>query len=136
MAGGSTVSVTNTISVAHDSGLDFYIGTGGGAVINYFGYNLFESTGGGFDPDDYDGNNQLPPRNLEHLFADLSATDLHVEDSGNTAGNNGLDRSAACTDDIDGTTRVDAWDIGAHEGVTGTEELDPKIIRWAEVEPQ
>ena len=113
-----------------------YIETAGGATIDYFGYNLFSSHGGGFDPDDYQGNNQLPPQNLEHLFADLSTSDLHVEDSGHYAGNNGLDLSASFTDDIDGTTRVDAWDIGAHEGVTGTEELDPKIIRWAEVEPQ
>jgi hypothetical protein len=133
--GSGSVSVTNTISVDH-GGIDMYIETAGGATIDYFGYNLFSSHGGGFDPDDYQGNNQLPPQNLEHLFVDLSATDLHLEDSGHYAGNNGLDLSATFTDDIDGTTRVDAWDIGADEGVTGTEELDPKVIRWAEVEPQ
>jgi hypothetical protein len=135
-AGGSIVSVTNTISVAHDSGYDFYIGTGGGAVINYFGYNLFETTAGGFDPDDYDGGNQLPPANLEFLFVTLSSPEnLHLEAGGHRAGNTGLDLSSSFSDDIDGVTRTDVWDIGADEGVTGTDPLTPKILAWEEVEP-
>ena len=124
------------------SPLFFYFG-----VIKFFSqFNNFipdqrrflklKSTGGGFVPDDYQGHNQLPPKNLEHLFVDLSSTDLHLETSGHYAGNNGLDLSSVFTDDIDGTTRVDAWDIGADEGVTGTEELNPKVFSWAEVKPQ
>ena len=45
------------------------------------------------------GNNQLPPANLEHLFADLSVPDLHLETSGHRAGNTGLDLSAEFTGD-------------------------------------
>jgi hypothetical protein len=134
---GSDVGVRNTISVDHGS-LDMYIGTGGGATISYFGYNLFITYGGGFDPDDvaYAGNNQSPPVNLERLFADLSTSDLHLELTGHRAGNRGLDLSSSFTGDIDGTTRTVTWDIGAHEGVPGTAPLPPKIVRWAEVEPQ
>jgi len=43
--------------------------------------------------------------------------------------------SSSFSDDIDGATRADAWDIGADEGVTGTEPLTPKIIAWREIEP-
>ena len=64
-----------------------------------------------------------------------STTDLHLELSGHRAGNRGLDLSSSFTEDIDGTTRTDTWDIGADEGVTGTNPLTPKILRWAEVAP-
>jgi len=126
-AAGNDVGVRNTISVDHGS-LDMYIETGGGATISYYGYNLFSTYGGGFDPNDiaYAGNNQVPPANLEHLFIDLSTTDLHLELSGHRAGNRGLDLSGSFTGDIDGTTRTVTWDIGADEGVTGTAPLPPR----------
>ncbi len=130
-----SITARNTISVNH-GGYDFYIETAGSATIGDFGYNLFSTHSGGFDPNGYSGNNQWPPQDLERLFKDTSTPDLHLETTGHYAGNNGLDLSATFTDDIDGATRVDAWDIGADEGVSGTEELDPKVIRWAEVKPQ
>jgi hypothetical protein len=129
------VAIKNTISVDH-GGLDVYIETAGTATISYFGNNMFLSYGGGFDPNSYDGGNQLPPANLEFLFVTLSSPeDLHLEASGHRAGNTGLDLSSSFSDDIDGTTRTDTWDIGANEAVTGTELLTPKILAWEEVEP-
>jgi hypothetical protein len=131
------VAIKNTISVDHGS-LDMYIETGGTATISYFGYNMFSTYGGGFDPNDvaYAGNNLLPPQNLEYLFVSVSATeDLHLETSGHRAANSGLDLSGSFTDDIDGATRSDAWDLGADEAVSGTAPLTPKILVWQEIEP-
>ena len=130
------MGVRNTISVDHGT-LDMYIETGGGATISYFGYNMFRTHGGGFDPDDiaYAGNNQWPPINLEYLFADLSTNDLHLETLGHRAGNTGLDLSSDFADDIDGETRSVTWDMGADEARTGTDLATPKIMAWQEVAP-
>jgi hypothetical protein len=130
------VAVKNTISVDHGT-LDFYIETAGSATISYFGYNMFSSNGGGFDPNDvaYAGNNQLPPANLDYLFVDVSSTDLHLRPTGNYAGNTGLDLSGDFDDDIDGATRTDAWDMGADESRTGTATATPKVLVWQEIEP-
>ncbi len=38
------------------------------------------------------------------------------------------------TDDIDGATRIGAWDIGADEAISGS--LTPKIVSWREIAPQ
>jgi hypothetical protein len=129
------VAVKNTISVDHGT-LDFYIETAGSATISYFGYNMYSSYGGGFTPSSYQGGNQVPPANLEYLFVSISSPeDLHLESSGHRAGNTGLDLSSVFTDDIDGATRTDAWDLGADEAVTGTELLTPKILVWQEIDP-
>lgn len=109
------VSITNTISVGHDSGLDVYIETAGAATISAFGTNMFTSHGGGFDPDGYEGGNVSPPTDLEDLFVSLSGTiDLHILPIGHTALDAGADLSSRFTDDIDGESRG-AWDIGADE---------------------
>jgi hypothetical protein len=131
---GTTVSIKNTISVNHPAGDDFKLWSN----IAYFDYNMFSSVTPGFATPQ-DGGNQLPPSTLERLFVDVSnpaLPDLHLETWGHHAGNTGLDLSSDFTDDIDGTTRVDSWDIGADEGVTGTDPLPPVIISWKEVEPQ
>ena len=128
------VGVKNTISADHGT-LDMSISSG--ATISYFGYNMFLTHGGGFDPDDiaYAGNNQVPPTNLEHLFVDLSTTNLHLEVSGNRAANTGLDLSSDFADDIDGQTRSGTWDMGADEARTGTDLSTPKVIAWQEIGP-
>ncbi len=126
---GTTVSIKNTISVNHPAGDDFVIWSG----LAYFGNNMFGSVTG-FDPDVQDGGNQLPPSDFNRLFV-TPDQDFHLEPQGHRAGNTGLDLSPAFIDDVEGVTRVDAWDIGADEGVSGTEELDPKVIRWTEVKP-
>jgi hypothetical protein len=132
-AANSSVSVRNTISVNHGT-LDFYIETGGGGTIPYFGYNMFGSYGGGFDPAGYAGFNQAPPVDLDHLFVDTSSIDLHLQPSGNRAGNSGLDLSSDFTLDIDGSTRTDAWDMGADESRSGTDLATPKVLSWNEIE--
>ena len=124
---GSTVSITNTISLG--SATDFtLIGT-----VTSFGNNMFSTTFG-FDPAIYTGN-QSPPADLEDLFISigLGFEDLHLEPTGHTAGNRGLDLSIDFTDDIDGATRTGTWDIGADEAIPGTDK--PRIIRWTEVDP-
>jgi hypothetical protein len=128
------VAVKNTISVDHGT-LDFYIETAGSATISYFGYNMYSTYGGGFEPSTYQGGNQLPPANLDHLFVSRSTGDLHLKPKWHRAGNTGLDLSGEFSDDIDGETRADAWDMGADEGVLGTDRLPPKILSWKEVEP-
>jgi hypothetical protein len=127
---GTTVSVRNTISVNHDAGADFVLWSN----ISYFGNNMYSSVIG-FDPDTHDGGNQLPPANLDHLFVSRSTDDLHLNPKWHHAGNTGLDLSGEFSDDIDGVTRIDGWDIGADEGVSGTNPLPPKILSWKEVEP-
>jgi len=126
-----TVSVMNTISVDHVAGRDFYIETTGTAVITSFGYNLFSTTGGGFDPDGYEGNNQAPPVDLEDLFVTAtSSADLHLESSGHDALDNALDTAAsgASPVDIDGVTRQLTWDIGADEVVVHPHTLTYRSI--------
>ncbi|MCH8005435.1 MAG: right-handed parallel beta-helix repeat-containing protein [Planctomycetes bacterium] len=124
---GSTVSITNTISLG--SGTDVtLIGS-----VTAFGNNMFSTTFG-FDPAIYTGN-QSPPADLENLFISigLGFEDLHLEPTGHTAGNRGLDLSIDFTDDIDGATRTGTWDIGADEAILGTAK--PRIVRWEEVDP-
>ena len=89
----------------------------------------------GFDPADYQGNNQPPPADLDDLFLSITPLfeNLHLEPSGHTAGNKGLDLSSAFGDDIDGVTRIPDWDIGADEAIAGTAK--PKIVGWREVDP-
>ncbi|MCH7797182.1 MAG: right-handed parallel beta-helix repeat-containing protein [Planctomycetes bacterium] len=127
---GATATIRNTISVNHPGGNDFVLN----ASIAFFGNNMF-STVTGFDPDLQDGGHQWPPQNLKHLFIDRSTYDLHLRTKGNYAANAGLDLSAFFKDDIDGDVRVVAWDIGADEGVSGTELLKPKVLRWKEQGP-
>ncbi|MCH7797809.1 MAG: right-handed parallel beta-helix repeat-containing protein [Planctomycetes bacterium] len=129
-AAGATATIRNTISVNHPAGNDFVLN----ASIAFFGNNMF-STVTGFDPDLQNGGNQWPPQNLKHLFISKSTYDLHLRTKGNYAANAGLDLSAVFTDDIDGDVRVVAWDIGADEGVPGTELLNPKVLRWKEQGP-
>ncbi len=128
---GTTVTIRNTISVG-STNYDFeLLGT-----IAYFGYNLF-STVSGFDPDLYQGGNQIPPGDLENLFVSVvdGSEDFHLEPTANRAGNLGLDLSAEFGTDLNGATRTGTWDIGAHEGVAGTEPLSPKLLGWTEIEP-
>ena len=135
---GGDVAVKNTISVDHDTGTgpDIFIDTAGSATISYFGTNMFTSWGGGFNPTDYEGGNQSPPTDLDNLFVSVtSPVDLHIEATGHSAGNTGLDLSADFVDDIDGVVRTGTWDIGADEGVPGATPPKPKIIRWTEVDP-
>jgi hypothetical protein len=126
---GTTVSVKNTISVNHSAGSDFKFWSG----VSEFKNNMYSAVTG-FTPG-AEANSQLPPANLEYLFVDLSTDDFHLETSGHRAGNTGLDLSSAFSNDIDGDTRSGAWDIGADEGVTGTDPLTPKILAWEEIEP-
>jgi len=111
---GSTVGITNTISLG--SGTDVTMA----GSVTAFGYNMFETTSG-FDPNGFEGNNQCPPIGLENLFISITPTaeDLHLEPTGHTAGNTGLDLSSVFTDDIDAETRTGVWDIGADEAISG-----------------
>ncbi|MHC4414018.1 MAG: right-handed parallel beta-helix repeat-containing protein [Planctomycetota bacterium] len=131
---GTTVTIRNTISVNHDSGYDFVLYSN----IDYFGYNMYEPAFViGFDPatcPSCAGGNQTPPGNLESLFVSMAASDYHLEPSGHKAGNTGLNL-ASVTDDVDGETRTGTWDMGADEGVPGTDPPSPTIISWQEVEP-
>ncbi len=126
---GSTVGITNTISLG--SGTDVTMA----GSVTAFGYNMFETTSG-FDPNGFEGNNQCPPIGLENLFISITPTaeDLHLEPTGHTAGNTGLDLSIVFTDDIDAETRTGAWDIGADEAISGG-GTPPRIISWQEVDP-
>ncbi len=84
----------------------------------------------------FDGGHQWPPHNLKHLFVSTSTPDLHLRDSGQYAGNAGLDLSAGFSRDIDDAVRTDTWDMVADEGVPGTLLLNPKVLTWREIEPQ
>jgi photosystem II stability/assembly factor-like uncharacterized protein len=132
-AANSTIGIKNSISVNHGT-LDIYIETTGGATITYFGYNMFLSTGGGFDPNGYEGNNQSPPVDLDDLFRKpASDDDLRLERAGHNALDNGVDLTATFTGDFNGNTRPldGGWDMGADEAAF----VSPRINRWAEVRP-
>jgi hypothetical protein len=116
---GTAVTIRNAISVGNGTS-DFSL-TG---TISYFGYNLY-TTVAGFDPADFQGNNQSPPATVDDLFVTITAgsEDLHLEASGHDALRKGVDLSGSFTDDIDGDTRSVAWDIGADETSTGTSSV-------------
>ncbi len=128
-AAGATATIRNTISVNHSAGSDFELN----ATVAFFGNNM-SSTVIGFNRNQ-NGGHQWPPQNLNHLFISRSTYDLHLTTKGHYAGNAGLDLSAVFTGDIDGDIRVNAWDIGADEGVSNTVLLDPKVLSWAEQDP-
>ncbi len=114
-AGTNTTSVRNTIAVGNGipSASDFKLLSS----ISYFGNNMY-STISSFDPNAYQGGNQAPPANLDDLFVSIVATeDLHLESSGHSAIDTGLDLSASFSDDIDAVARPSgaAWDMGADE---------------------
>jgi hypothetical protein len=70
------------------------------------------------------------------MFVSLAGEDYHLKTSGHKAGNSGTDLSASFTDDVDGATRSQAWDMGADEAVSGTTPTGSKrIASWREVEP-
>jgi len=131
-----TITCRNTICV--NRLYDFMVA--GTMTTNYFGYNMFGTwfSPTGWDPDDYDGNNQTPPADLEDLFYTLTAgiEYYNLEWDGHDAWDTGLDLSASFTLDIDGITRTDAWDIGADEAITGNDLLRCKVLTWHEIEPQ
>ncbi len=58
------------------------------------------------------------------------------EDSGQDAGNAGLDLSGSFSRDIDDAVRTDAWDMGTDEGIPGSILLNPKVLTCRESEPQ
>lgn len=125
----STVDIRNTISVGCLSDDMDLRGT-----VAYFGNNMY-TTFLSFDPDAYQGGNQSPPADIEDLFVSIfpSAEDLHLEPGGHDAGNKGLDLSGLFTGDIDGATRVGAYDLGADEAIPGG--YQPHLISWREIEP-
>ena len=127
----NAISIKNTISVGNTL-YDFRLMYD----ITYFGNNMF-ATVSDFDPGAYQGSNRTPPTDLDDLFVSVTpiSEDLHIEATGHSAGNAGLDLSADFVDDIDGVVRTGTWDIGADEGVPGTTPPKPKIIRWTEVDP-
>jgi len=109
------VTVRNNISI-NNSDDDYDID----ATIDYFGYNMYDGTGGyeGFDPANYQGNNVNPPGDLSQLFASATpgSEDLHlVNHANNTALDNGRDISLCYVRDIDNEERSGSWDIGADE---------------------
>ena len=89
----------------------------------------------GFLPGSYQGNNESPPGALEDLFLSIVSLseNLHLEPSGHSAGNRGLDLSTDFTIDIDNATRSGAWDMGADEAIPGGLL---KITSWREIAPQ
>jgi hypothetical protein len=89
-------------------------------TVNYLGYTMY-STWSGQDPEGFDGNNQSPPADLDDLFVSITAglEDLHVENYGHAALDNGVD-IAGFSNDIDGELRASGtWDLGADE-MSGT----------------
>ncbi len=136
-----TVGIVNTISVDHVTHYDFYVETAGAANLSYFGYNMYSSVGGGFDPADYQGGNQTPPADLADLFKTPAGdADLHLKTSGHNAVDTGLDLSATSgfSTDIDGphvpslagpARRPEAWDIGADEAFL----VEPLYIRYRSI---
>jgi hypothetical protein len=126
---GTSATFRNTISTA-SSNSDFFLE----GTVDYFDYNMYGSTSGGFATG---ANDQLAPLDPDDLFISSSPglENLHLEASGHNAGNRGLALTAAFTDDIDGQVRTGSWDIGADEAIPGTLSTKPKIISWREVEP-
>jgi hypothetical protein len=123
---GTGVSIRNTICVGNTSD-DFDLR----GTVDYFDYNMYSTLSG----PSAGANDQSPPSDPDDLFISVfpGSEDLHLESSGHSAGNNGLDLSADFTTDIDGETRTVPWDIGADDADIGATK--PRIIRWREVEP-
>jgi hypothetical protein len=123
---GTGVTIRNTICVGNTSD-DFDLE----GTVDYFDYNMYSTLSG----TSAGSNDQSPPADLDDLFVSITvdSEDLHLETSGHSAANNGLDLSAEFTTDIDGETRSDPWDIGADEAVFG--DSTPTIISWKEVRP-
>jgi hypothetical protein len=95
---------------------------------------MYTSLGGGFDPNDYEGNTQSPPGDLDDLFRTPTGDkDLRLERAGHNALDNGVDLASTFTGDFNGNTRpLDAgWDLGADEAAF----VQPRINKWAEVKP-
>jgi hypothetical protein len=113
LSGATNITIRNTISVGN-AAEDFQLE----GTIAYFGYNMY-STVANFDPASYQGNNQTPPASLEDLFVSIvaSSEDLHLEASGHSALDTGIDLSATFTIDIEDEARPSGagWDIGADE---------------------
>jgi hypothetical protein len=106
---GTSVTIRNTISVGNTSD-DFDLQ----GTVDYFDYNMYNTTAGGFTTG---SNDQTPPADLENLFYSITAgsENLHLEDSGHNAVDTGADLSANFSTDIDGETRSAPWDLGADE---------------------
>jgi hypothetical protein len=126
---GSTVDIRNTISVGNALD-DFDLRN----LITHFGTNMFSTTNT-FDPLAYQGYNKSPPSDLENLFISIvpGLEDLHLELTGHKAGNWCTTLSIDFTDDIDGETRSETFDMGADEAITGI--ATHNILTWQEVEP-
>ncbi|MHC4767455.1 MAG: right-handed parallel beta-helix repeat-containing protein [Planctomycetota bacterium] len=123
---GTGVSIRNTICVGNTSD-DFDLQ----GTVDYFDYNMYDTLAGL----PAGANDQSPPADPDDLFVSIApgSEDLHLETTGHSAGNTGLDLSTDFTTDIDGETRIDPWDLGADEAIFGTGT--PRIISWKEVEP-
>ena len=130
-ATASSIAVRNSMAVSCLTGFTI------DCAVTYFGYNMYSSYGGTFDPAVHQGNNQSPPVDPDDLFVTITPglEDLHLELAGHAAGNRGVDLSSDFPGDIDGITRTGSWDIGADEGVNGTLATGPRVIAWREVEP-
>jgi len=126
---GSTVDIRNTISVGNTA-YDFDLRN----IITHFGTNMFSTTNT-FTPGDHQGYNRSPPSDLENLFLSVISglEDLHLEPTGHRAGNWCTTLSIDFTDDIDGETRSETFDMGADEAITGI--ATHNILTWQEVEP-
>jgi hypothetical protein len=96
------VTVVNTISVGSGGGKDFKSASGWGSSSN----NVSSD-------DSAPGTDSLKWKKPVDLF-ESSGADLHLK-SGAPALNKGKDLSSRFTNDIDGETRKDPWDIGADE---------------------
>jgi hypothetical protein len=131
VAVGNSLTMRNCIAVGSLVDVDL------SGTIDYFGYNMYDPLAwAGQDPETFDGNNQTPPALLGDLFLSVTSPEnLHLKASGHTAGNTGLDLSAAFSGDIDDQVRSGAWDIGADEAISGSGSGKPKIVRWREVAP-
>jgi hypothetical protein len=130
--GAYPVEIRNTIAVGSNFA-DFALLND---TIAYFGYNMYSPDKiSGFDPADHQGHNKAPPSDLENLFLSLVSPfeNLHLEASGHSAGNRGIDLSSSFTGDIDEETRTGGWDMGADEVIPG--EATPTIVSWKEIEP-
>jgi hypothetical protein len=136
-ADGVEVAVGNSLTMSNCIAVGSFVDVDLSGTIDYFGYNMYDPLAwAGQDPETFDGNNQTPPVFLGDLFLwPVSPENLHLKASGHTAGNTGLDLSAAFTDDIDDEVRTGSWDIGADEAIPGGGSARPKILSWREVEP-
>jgi hypothetical protein len=125
---GTTVTIINTISVGNSLEDFFLEGT-----VDEFDHNMYDNVAGGFT---LGANDKAPPADPEDLFISASGSiNLHLEASGHNAIDTGKDLVSGFNDDIDGATRTGTWDMGADEYGAGGAPAKPKIVRWAEVEP-